>query len=188
MTAHAGTPLSDVRLDALRRGDPAAQERLLAEWLPVVVSWCNRLGGAAVDAEDAAHDVFLVVLRRLDTLQSEAQLPAWLFGITRRVLAQHRRRAWIKRWVPGLKAEPVERTGPARLAEVSQTAWQVQQALEKLPEAEREVLVLCVLEDRTDKEVSEMLEMPIGTVKSRLRRAREHFHEIASAMGLGEAV
>lgn len=177
-------PSDEAWVEALQRGEPAAQQALLTHWLPVVVQWCNRLGGPAVDGEDAAHDVFLVVLRKLDSVWDADHLGPWLFGITRRVLAAHRRRAWVKRWVPGIAADEVEHRGPARLVEVSDTGRRVQAALQSMPEIEREVLVLCVLEDRADSEVSEMLGIPKNTVKSRLHRARDRFARAARAQGL----
>ena len=69
------------------------------------------------DAEDGSPD-----LRRALTRKGEKQaehMAAWLFGITRRVLAQHRRRAWVRRWVPGLTIDPVDPgRGPAALVSV----------------------------------------------------------------------
>lgn len=172
-------------LGLVQRGDPAAQERLLDHWLPVVVRWCARLGGPRVDPEDAAQDVFLVVIRRLDRVYDADRFPAWLFGITRRVLARHRRRAWFRRWVPGVRLEmPDLHGGPARLLDVSEAGRAVQAVLEDLPPVEREVLVLCLLEERTDREVALLLDIPSGTVKSRLRRARQRFLAIARERNL----
>lgn len=169
----------------VQRGDPAAQERLLDHWLPVVVRWCARLGGPRVDPEDAAQDVFLVVLRRIEHVYDAERFPAWLFGITRRTLARHRRRAWFRRWVPGARIDaPDPQPGPARLVDVSETSRAVQDLLETLPAPEREVLVLCLLEERTDREAADLLDIPAGTVKSRLRRARQRFLVEARARGL----
>jgi RNA polymerase sigma-70 factor (ECF subfamily) len=166
-----------------------ARARLFDVWLPVVVRWCARLGGPRVDPEDAAHDVFIVVLRRLDKVYDEAHFSSWLFGVTRRVLAQHRRKAWVRRWVPGFVADPPDpKAGPARLVAVSETERSVQQVLEQLPEREREVLVLCLLEERSDREVAELLGIPHGTVKSRMRRARARFLEVAHEVGLDAEV
>jgi RNA polymerase sigma-70 factor (ECF subfamily) len=176
---------SSAREPATAPADRLARDRIFDQWLPVVLRWCAHLGGPGVDPEDAAHDVFLVVLRRLDALYDEEHLAAWLFGITRRVLAQHRRRAWVRRWVPGFTADPPDPSaGPARLVAVSETGRAVQSVLDSLPLAERQVLVLCLLEDRSDREVSEMLGIPHGTVKSRMRRARARFLEAARAAGL----
>jgi RNA polymerase sigma-70 factor (ECF subfamily) len=152
---------------------PGALDRLCDAWLPVVLGWACRLGGPRIDAEDAAHDVFLVVFRRLHELEKPEAFAAWLYGITRRVIAAHRRRAWLRRWLPGAVPDVAEtRADPARRAEQSDVAGQVWDALEALPAHHREVLVLCDLEERADSEVAEMLGVAKGTVKSRLRRAR----------------
>ena len=167
------------------RGGSGDRDRLLETWLPVVVRWCAHLGGPGVDAEDAAQEVLIVALRRLDRLYDEAHTAAWLFGITRRVLAQHRRRAWVRRWVPGFTIDTPDRArGPAAVVAGNEIAAQVQAVLHQLPVAERQVLVLCLVEERSDREVAEMLGVPHGTVKSRMRRARARFLEIAREAGL----
>ena len=166
-------------------GGSDQRDRLLDTWLPAVVRWCAHLGGPGVDAEDAAHDVFIVALRRMDRLYDESLAAAWLFGITRRVLAQHRRRAWVRRWVPGLTIDaPDPARGPSALVAGNQTSERVREVLAQLPLAERQVLLLCLVEERSDREVAEMLEIPHGTVKSRMRRARARFLEIAARAGL----
>ncbi len=171
---------------AARRGDPQAMSRLIDAWLPVVLGWCNRLAGPKVDAEDAAHDVFVKVLTRLDTIRSEDHFGAWLFGVTRGVLTQHRRRAWIRKWVPGFVPDAVDNwADPFRDHERGETARRVQLALEKLPPLQREVIVLCDIEERTAAEVSVLIGASVGTVKSRLRLGRERFRLAAKAVGLG---
>lgn len=181
--------VDDMTLERARRGDLEARDELLEQWLPIVVGWCTRLGGPRVDPEEAAHDVLMVMVRRMDQVYDSARFAAWLFGITRRTVAQHRRKAWFRRWVPGAtvdRADPA--AGPARLFDVSETGNAVQAILETLPVIEREVLVLCLLEERTDREVAGMVGVPIGTVKSRLFRARERFLKAARASGLGPEV
>lgn len=165
----------DLVADALsdRAGAP---DRLMQHLLPQVVQWCHRLGGPRVDAEDAAHDVLVVVLTRLDTLHEVERLDAWVYGITRKVLASHRRRAWLKRWVPGFMPEVGDgRPSPERLSVMSEASRGVWTILNTLSDHHREVLVLCDIEERTDLEVATLLGVPLGTVKSRLRRARQRF-------------
>ncbi len=158
---------------AAREGTPADMGRLLDQWVPVVIAWCARLGGPSVNAEDAAQDVFELVLDRLDSLHEPEAFPSWLFGITRRVLAQHRRRAWLRKWVPGVPADGVDpKPDPQRESEGAQLSARVRRALASLPVHHREVLVLCDLEERADSEVATLLELPRNTVKSRLHRAR----------------
>lgn len=177
-------------LDAVRRGDPAALASLLDEWLPIVLAWCKRLGGPSVDAQDAAQDVLMLMMDKIDQVYSPEHFRPWLFGVTRRVLAKHRRSTWVKRWVGDLLGiEPQDPSrGPDRRAEVSETTRKVHQALDRLTSDHREVLVLCDLEHRTDEEVAELLAVPVGTVKSRLRRARAAFRAAAIRMGLGAEV
>ncbi len=170
---------------AAARGEPGARDKLVDAWLPVVLGWCARLGGPKVDPEDATHDVLIVMLDRLESLREPSSFSSWLFGITRRVLAKHRRQAWVKRWVPGFMPEAVDTDpSPYHQTRLSETSRRVQQALELLPPAQREVLVLCDLEERTDLEVSELLGIPLGTVKSRLRLARRKFRIIAEQNAL----
>lgn len=167
-----------------RRGDPAATERLVDLTLPVVLRWCVRLCGAGVNAEDAAHDTLIVVLDRLPSLQQPEAYAVWLYGCTRRVLARHRRKAWLRRWVPGAAVE--ERVDPAldpldRSAQ-SETIRRVRAALAQVSVEHREVLVLCDLEERSNTEVAEMLGIPPNTVRSRLNRARAKLRELVAEL------
>ncbi len=154
---------------------PGALNQLIDHWLPVVLRWCHRLGGPGVPAEDAAQEAFETMMDRLHTLQSPDAFPTWLFGITRRTLARHRRRAWLRRWVPGIAAgdAPDPLADPVRSSEQAQVAERVWRALGAVAVHHREVLVLCDLEERADSEVAALLDIPKATVKSHLRRARE---------------
>lgn len=167
-------------IDAFRRGGPGARDELLEAVVPLILGWCARLGGPRVDAEDASHDVCIVLLTRIGSVREPERFPAWLFGVTRRVLAQHRRRAWIQRWVPGLALEPADpRADPGLDAEASETTRRVRLALEDLSAPHREVLVLFDLEERPESEVADLLDIPLGTARSRLRAARENFRKAA---------
>lgn len=160
----------------VRRGDRDARRELFELATPRVLAWCTHLGGPRVDAEDAAHDVLLRAMTALDRLEHPESFDAWLYGITRRVLAAHRRRAWIRRWLPGAVPDaPDPAKGPDGLAELADERAAVHRILDDLPEELREVLVLCDMEGNPDPTVAELLGIPTGTVKSRLRRARERF-------------
>lgn len=166
--------------EAARRGDRAAREAVVDNVLPEILQWCTRLGGPKVDAEDACHDVCLVLLGRFDKAPEVERLGAWLFGVTRKVLAQHRRRAWVRRWVGGeVPDAPDPRQDPERAADERHTVRRVQQALEALTPNDREILVLYDLEERSESEISELLDIPVGTVRSRARVARERFRKVA---------
>ena len=182
---------SNDQLAAVRAGDDAALAELFDEWLPVVLAWCKRLGGPRVDPHDAAQDVLLLVMDKVDRVWSPDHFRPWLFGVTRRVLARHRRAGWVQRWVGdlfGRDERDTDARGPDRQAESSQLAARVHQALDSLSDDHREVLVLCDLEHRTDEEAAELIGVPVGTVKSRLRRARAAFRTAAHRHGLGSFV
>jgi RNA polymerase sigma-70 factor (ECF subfamily) len=180
--------IADIR-DA-QDGDARAEARVVDVALPLVLGWCASLGGPTVDFEDAAHDALEVVLGRLDSLEDPAAFRSWLFGITRRTLAKHRRRAWVRRWVPGMDLSRAEDPGhsPQTQAELSEMSQSVQTALAALPEAQREVLVLCDLEERSDSEAAQILGVPKGTIKSRLRLGRKRFRTELERMGASAAL
>lgn len=164
--------------------DTRSRDRLVAALLPLVLGWCTRLGGYGVDAEEAAHDVVMTVLRRIGDIRPGAPVEPWAFGITRRVIRSHRRRAWVRRWLPDAVIELEDHgASPSRVAEQNETNAQVQKVLERLPEMHREVIVLCDVEERSRPEVAALLGIPEGTVKSRLRLAREQFRKVSSGLG-----
>lgn len=164
---------------------PGSRDALLDAWIPVVLRWAAGLGGPRTDAEDVTQEVFIVVLRRLADIDDVNGFPAWLFGITRKVVAQHRRRAWVRRWVPGASTDTgAVAEGPDVPMERAELGRRVQELLERLPAKQREVLVLCDLEERSASEAAELLGIPSGTVKSRLRLGRERFRRLAHATDL----
>jgi len=166
-------------------GDTAAWTRLAGTWGPVVLRWCSFMGGSKIDPEDASQQVFVVVWRRLDTLREPERFPSWLFGITRRVLADQRRSAWTRRWLPGVTPDRIDTSpSPERTAVQSELSRRVADALDRLTPKHREVLILCDLQGHTMLEAADIIGIRLNTAKSRLIRARLRFSEIASAMGL----
>jgi RNA polymerase sigma-70 factor (ECF subfamily) len=135
--------------------------------------WRNlrRLGVLALD--DACQDVFLVVHRRMADLPA-TNVRSWLFGILRRVAADHRRTLRRRGAVPiDAVAEPPAPANPpdARLI--------VHRILDQLDDDKREVLVLAELEQMTAVEIAAAIDVPVNTVYSRLRAARQAFERLA---------
>jgi RNA polymerase sigma-70 factor (ECF subfamily) len=178
-------PLTPAELAArLRAGDPDAIDALYRENARSVLAWCIRLGVPGSDAEDAAHEVFATALRLAGSYRGDAAPRTWLFQITRRVVANHRRKAAIRRFF-GLDAAPEPTVGPAAERELERAGHRllVQRALARLPDLQREALVLVDLDERTAVEAAEILGVPVGTVHSRLFAARRAFARAAEAEG-----
>lgn len=176
-------------LQLVRAGDADAREQLFREWLPVVLQWCRRLGGPRVDADDAAHDVMLILLTRLDALRDDAAFGSFVFGCTRRVLARHRRVAWVRRWTGALGFDAAsDGESPERTSERNSSRSAIARAIDTLGADHREVIVLFELEERSVEEVAALLGVPVGTVKSRLSRARARLADALDAGGGGWTV
>lgn len=132
----------------------------------------RRLGARGADVEDLAHEVFLVVHRRLGDYDPSRPLRPWLFGIAVRVVASGRR----KRGAIGNETPP-ELTDPApgadRRVEAQQARDLLVAALSRLPLDQRAVVVLHDVDGLPVPEIALALDLPINTVYSRLRLGRE---------------
>jgi len=136
----------------------------------------RRLGLSDPDADDGTQEVFLVASRKLEQilLGSERQ---FLFATAVRV-ASTRRRSLKRRREESLAAvEEQERTepGPERLTEMSRARRDLQEILDGMSFEQRSAFISFELEEMTVPEIASALGLPVGTVSSRLRSAREHF-------------
>ena len=150
----------------------------------------RRLGVHEASVDDVAQDVFLVVHRRLDAFEGRSSVKTWLFGITLRVVSDWRR---TKRRKGGLLELPAEDrlassvVGPDGDLEREQSARLLQALLLELDDDKREVFVMVELEELSAPEVASVLSIPLNTVYSRLRVAREEFERALSRHRAKEA-
>jgi RNA polymerase sigma-70 factor (ECF subfamily) len=149
-------------------------ERVYAEGAAFVVRTVRRLGVPKDDVFDAAQQVFLTVHRRLSSFDGSSQLNTWLFGISRRVAADFRDRAHLRREVPTqempeLSAPP----GPPRDIERLEARDTLDRFLEALDEDKRAVFVLYELEEWTMPEVAAAIGCPVQTAYTRYRAGRK---------------
>lgn len=156
-----------------RAGEPLGWRQLFEERAPQLYRWAVFLGLGPRDAEDAAQEVLAVAARRIHTCQGDEVLTSWLYQITRRVVANHRRRRWYRVFLSSDEAH-VPAFDYAN-AEGSERELDVRRCLARLSQAQREVLVLADLDGHTRPEIASMLGLAEGTVASRLRLAREAF-------------
>ncbi len=139
-----------------------------------------RFGIPEAVAEDAAHEVFLVVRRRLADYDEATPFRAWLYGIARGVAANVRRsRARSAQRLRVVQPPPSPATPEQQLARV-QAAALVERFLATLSPAQREVFVLVDIEGWSGAEVARALDDKINSVYSRLRLARARFQQFVA--------
>jgi RNA polymerase sigma-70 factor (ECF subfamily) len=167
-------PLPDPRVAAL-----------FLEYAPKVYALARRFGFDADEAEDGVQEVFVKVQRRIATFRGDAALSTWLYQVALNALRDHRRRTQrLTRplpffTAPGGEQEPAEQRveaatpPPAEDAARAERRALVRSALDRLPARFREVLVLRELEGWSYRDIARVLELPQGTVESRIFRARE---------------
>lgn len=148
----------------------------------------RRLGVPAADADDAAQDVFLVAARRLDQIVSERER-GFLFATAVRVASTFRRAARRHPEEPAAEVEQFQSLGksPEELSELLRARPLLQAILDAMPIEQRAVFILSELEELASHEVAELLELPLGTVFSRLRSGREAFQTAARRLSARES-
>lgn len=159
--------------DAARK---ARFDRLVEEHYAFVWRSARRLGVREADLDDAVQEVFVAAARNLDAIEEER---GYLFRACAFVAAHARRTMRRRREVMMDERrldEQVDRSArPDESAETKQTREYLQSMLDRMPEDLREIFVLFELERFTTTEIAQALDVPPGTVASRLRRGRELF-------------
>jgi RNA polymerase sigma-70 factor (ECF subfamily) len=141
-----------------------------------------RMTGSEEEALDATQEIFLRVWRGLAGFRGEAKLSTWVFQIAWNYLRLHRRRSGRALQIVGpinddgqrlLERTPDTGADPERRATASDMLERVSDAIDRLPEQARLVLWLRDGEGRSYQEIANVLDVPVGTVRSRLSRARQ---------------
>ena len=161
-------------------GDETAWEDLVKLYTKRVYAICYRFTGSDAEAQDLTQDVFLRVFKTLRTFRAgEGSLIVWLTRLARNLLIDHYRRTRLERVTDSIEDQlPVleERSAMSARADgllAGREASEVLQgALQKLSPELRETVILRDLEEMEYKEIAEVLNVPEGTVKSRLNRGR----------------
>lgn len=144
----------------------------------------RRLGVPEKDATDAAQEVFLIAYRRLAEFEGRSSMKTWLFGIAFRVASNRRNRGSQRREVmdDGLVEAFGVVSNFATEMEQRDLLRLLERVLDRLPLEQRAVFTLYEMEGLTGDEIAAALGVPAGTVRSRLRLAREAFSAQARAL------
>ncbi len=177
-------PSDEELVQAHVEGDPAAFERLVRRHEGRVYSVCLRMLGRQEDARDAAQDTFLQVLRKVSQFRGDAAFGTWLHRIAVNAcydMLRKRARQPMLRLVDE-EAGPERDLGPPAPdhADAVVGGIDVRQALLEVPVEFRVALVLIEIQDLSYEEAAAVLDVPVGTVKSRVHRGRL---ALARAMG-----
>jgi RNA polymerase sigma-70 factor (ECF subfamily) len=173
---------------SLARVDQARLRRIVDAHFDPLWRFLRRLGIAEADVDDAIQEVILVLARRLHQVPEQSER-SFTFSTAFRVASQMRKRNKRRREVDEsvLSEVPSSVRDPEASAHSQRMVALFGQVLAQLSLDQRAVFVLYELEEFTMAEIAETLELPLGTVASRLRRGRETFERLAAqALTAGE--
>jgi RNA polymerase sigma-70 factor (ECF subfamily) len=195
-------------LSAVRTGSEEAFDRLVSRYHASVYNLVYRIVGDSGDAADTVQEVFLKVHRGLGRFQGQSSLKTWIFRIAvhegcnyRRWWRRHRsREVSLQDAVLGglggndgtspKLGEMLAAEEPSPFDELAskETARAVDRALSRIPEAYRTAVILRDLEEFSYEEIAEILQVSLGTVKSRVARGREALRVLLRTVLVGELV
>jgi RNA polymerase sigma-70 factor (ECF subfamily) len=192
---------ADAALVARYKGnDLTAFDEIVERYQHKIYGYVRRLVGNETDAEDITQEVFLKALNSLHSFREESSLQTWLFRIATNLCRDvHRRRQREKGWLPlwrhadsgectgeeSVMEIPDDRSDPEKLLLREELSDLLKQAMDRLPMAMREVLVLHDVELMSYEEIARALGIPLGTVKSRLFHARARLRDALASYVYG---
>jgi len=165
--------------------DEIAWQLLVERHSRRVLNIAYQFTGRREEAEDLAQEIFLRVYRALTKFDLRTSFLPWLVRLSRNLcIDEYRSRAREKSMLTGEEPNPERtadtRAGPARNLEERELAERVQNGLQRLPEELRTMLVLRDLQGLSYAEIADSLNLPEGTVKSRIHRARLEMAQVLS--------
>lgn len=180
-------------IDCIVSGQASKFEILVGNYQQRIYASLLAMLGNRHDAEDVTQETFLTAFRKLDQFERRSSFYTWLHRIAfnAAIDLQRRKKRTKNQFSSGdmtETAEPKEQLSesPALIVMAKETVCQVQMALSRLDEERRNIIVLRDLQGVDYAEIATVLGIPVGTVRSRLHRARIELREIMNAMGIGD--
>lgn len=182
-------------IERSRRGDRAAFDQLVSKHQQRAYQYAFRLTRDPEEAADVVAESFIRMFKALDNFKGDSAFTTWMYRIATNCFLDIRKK---KRSKPAISLEATvqttdgevsyqfEDTGatPHEEAERSETMAAVQDAIELLPEYQRAIIIMYHAEMQSYEEIAAALHLPIGTVKSRLNRARLSLRNLLEPLGL----
>jgi RNA polymerase sigma-70 factor, ECF subfamily len=189
----ATTPRDESDAELIRQaiaGHREAFAEIYRRYSALVYRFARMMSGSVATAEDVTQETFTVLLRNLRRYEPDrAGLSTYLYGVARNVTRTRlRRERRFVRLEGTPDREPLSRQDPSAVFEQSQRWLRLRQVIAELPSRYREVIILCAVHGLSYAEVAVILGTPVGTVRSRLSRARhavaERLHELEHEPGV----
>ncbi len=170
-------------IERCKKGENAAFDQLIRNYEKRVYNLAYRLSGSYDEANDVSMDAFIRVFQAIKHFRGDANFSTWLFRIVtnvyldRRKCVKNRQHLSLEEYIE-LEENSVARQiedpapHPGQVAETNERNAALQKAVSALPDYQRAMIVLYHTEGLSYDEIAEALDLPIGTVKSRLNRAR----------------
>ena len=170
-------------IERSRRGDVAAFDRLVRRYERSVFNTAYRLSNSYDDASDIAQEAFVRAWNNLKSFRGDAAFSTWLYRIVTNVFLDDRKRKKTRQHRSLEEERELDESsvarqyedpspGPQELAEGDERRRVLEQAIASLPEAQRVMVVMYHTQGLAYEEIAEITGLPMGTVKSRLNRAR----------------
>ncbi len=178
--------LSDLQLiEATLQGNPRAFDDLVRRYQDRLVHSLEHVLGSREDALDVAQQTFVLAWRKLSSFRGESSFYSWLYRIARNVAVsearrQHLRTGSLDQLQDAGGFEPADshlQTVPEHALEQAEQVHLVQEALRKISEEFRRPLVLKEIDGFSYEEIAQILDIPLGTVRSRIFRGRQELIE-----------
>lgn len=170
-----------------RAGDSDAFGLLFERHARLIYNYCFRRVGNSATAQDMLSMVFLEAWRRRDKALPPDKIVPWLYGIATNVVRHQnrseRRHAAALSRLPRTDAEPDFAVVADERLDYERQAQQALELLKTLPQREQDVFVLCAGMELSYEDAALALDLPVGTVRSRLSRARARLRELNPASG-----
>ncbi|MGB9808916.1 MAG: RNA polymerase sigma factor [Caldanaerobacter sp.] len=159
-------------IERLKKGDIAAKEYLIREYQNLIFNAIFQVSRDKVIAEDALQETFLRAFKYIKGFKSNANITTWLYRIAMNTLKDE----FKKRSNMGVTNDSEVKDVPLEYSfdEKKKIIWE---GMNRLSEEEREIITLVDIRGFSYEETSKMLDVPVGTVRSRLARSRDHLRD-----------
>lgn len=176
--------------DAVQRclaGDKDAFAEIVRQYQAQILAYCLRMLGNREDAADAAQQAFVQAYRHLNRYDPHQPFRPWLYRIATNLCIDFRRRSG--RQASPMADEDLERiseptASPAHLADLAADREEIREAVARLPDHFRTVILLHYFEDLSYQEIAHQTKLPMGTISTHLYRAKQHLKRTLTERGM----